>query len=99
VTYRFNTGREMPVPFFLQLRGCGVGGGPRRVSMAKWARFCICNRQEMAGSSEQGRALLGPCMTRTLARWYDPDPLGGLCPARCQIWPSFWAPWVLLLAG
>jgi hypothetical protein len=49
--------------------------------MAKWARFCICNRQEMPGSSEQGRALLGLCMTRTLARWYDPEPLGGLWPA------------------
>jgi hypothetical protein len=59
-----------------------VGGGPRHVSMAKWARFCICNRQEMPGSSEQGRKLRGLCISRSLPRWHDPDPLGGvLSPA------------------
>jgi hypothetical protein len=51
------------------------------VSMAKWARFCICNRQEMAGSSDQGRKLRGLCISRSLPRWHDPDPLGGLSPA------------------
>ena len=30
-------------------QGGGVRGGPGHVSMAKWARFCICNRQEMPG--------------------------------------------------
>jgi hypothetical protein len=51
------------------------------VSMAKWARFCISNRQEMPGSSEQGRKLQGLCIPRPLPRWDDPDPLGGLSPA------------------
>jgi hypothetical protein len=49
--------------------------------MAKWARFCIPNRQEMPGSSEQGRELRGLCIPRPLPRWHDPDPLGGLSPA------------------
>ena len=61
-------------------KGGGGGGGPGHMSVAKWARFCIPNRQEMPGSSEQGRALLGLYMTRTRARWYDPDPLAGLSP-------------------
>jgi hypothetical protein len=47
------------------------------VSMAKWARFCIPNRQEMPGSSEQDRQLRGLCIPRSLPRWHDPDPLGG----------------------
>jgi hypothetical protein len=34
------------VVLFERARGGGVGGGPGHVSMAKWARFCICNRQE-----------------------------------------------------
>jgi hypothetical protein len=51
------------------------------VSMAKWARFCIPNRQEMPGSSEQGRKLRGLYIPRSLPRWHDPDPLGGLSPA------------------
>jgi hypothetical protein len=49
--------------------------------MAKWARFCIPNRQERPGSSEQGRKLRGLCIPRSLPRWHDPDPLGGLSPA------------------
>jgi hypothetical protein len=57
------------------------GGGPGHVSMAKWARFCIPNRQEMPGSSEQGQELRGLCIPRSLPRWHDPDPLGGLSPA------------------
>jgi hypothetical protein len=57
------------------------GGGAGHVSMAKWARFCILNSQEMPGSSEQGRALLGLCIPRSLPRWHDPNPLGGLSPA------------------
>ena len=56
-------------------------GGPGHVSMAKWARFCICKRQEMSGSSEQGRKLRGLCIPRSLPRWHDPDPLAGLSPA------------------
>jgi hypothetical protein len=32
------------------------------LSMAKWARFCILNRQEMPGSSEQDRKLRGLSM-------------------------------------
>ena len=51
------------------------------MSMAKWARFCICNRQEMPGSSEQGRKLRGLCIPRSLPRWHDPEPLGVLSPA------------------
>ena len=62
--------------------GAGVGGGPDHVSMmAKWASFCISNRQEMPGSSDQGRALLGLCIPRSLPRWHDPDALGVLSPA------------------
>jgi hypothetical protein len=57
------------------------GGGPGHVSMAKWARFCIPNRQERPGSSDQGRKLRGLCIPRSLPRWHDPDPLGGLSPA------------------
>jgi hypothetical protein len=38
------------------------------VSMAKWARFCIHKRQEMPGSSEQGRKLRGLCIPRSLPR-------------------------------
>jgi hypothetical protein len=57
-----------------------VGGGPG-VSMAKWTRFCIPNRQERPGSSEQGRKLRGLCIPRSLPRWHDSDPLGGLSPA------------------
>jgi hypothetical protein len=50
--------------------------------MAKWARFCISNRQEMPGSSEQGRELRGLCIPRSLPRWHDPGPLGAvLSPA------------------
>ena len=66
------------VVLFERARG---GGGPGHVSMAKWARFCICNRQEMPGSSDQGRKLLGLCIPRSLPRWDDPDPLGVLSPA------------------
>jgi hypothetical protein len=51
------------------------------VSMAKWARFCIPNRQEMPGSSDQGGELRGLCIPQSLPRWHDPDPLGGLSPA------------------
>jgi hypothetical protein len=51
------------------------------VRMAKWARFCIRNHQEMPGSSEQGRELRGLCIPRPFPRWHDPDPLGGLSPA------------------
>jgi hypothetical protein len=52
------------------------------MAKAKWARFCIQYRQEMPASSEQDRALRGPCILRALARWYEhPDPLGGLWPA------------------
>ena len=51
------------------------------MSMAKWARFCISNRQEMPGSSEQGRKLRGLFISRSLPRWHDPDPLGVLSPA------------------
>ena len=69
------------VVLFERARG-GVGwGGPGHVSMAKWARFCISNHQEMPGSSDQGRALLGLCIPRSLPRWDDPDPLGVLSPA------------------
>jgi hypothetical protein len=35
----------------------------------------------MPGSSEQGRELRGLCIPRSLPRWHDPDPLGGLSPA------------------
>jgi hypothetical protein len=59
----------------------GGGGGADHVSMAKWARFCICNRQEMPGSSEQDRPLQGLCIPRSLLRWHELDPLGGLLPA------------------
>ena len=62
-------------------QGGGGGGGPGHVSMAKWARFCISNRQEMPGSSDQGRELRGLCIPRSLPRWHDPDPLGVLSPA------------------
>ena len=54
------------------------------MSMSKWARFCICNRQERPCSSEQGRKLRDLCIPRSLPRWYDPDPLGGLSPAHLQ---------------
>jgi hypothetical protein len=60
------------------------------VSMAKWARFCISNRQEMPGSSEHGRELRGLCIPRSLPRWHDPDPLGGLSPAYL---PGFLKAW------
>jgi hypothetical protein len=39
---------------FERERGWGVGGGPGHVSMAKWARFCICNRQEVPGIAGPG---------------------------------------------
>ena len=70
------------VVLFERARG-GVGGEDLAtlVYMAKWARFCISNRQEMPGSSEQGRELRGLCIPRSLPRWHDPDPLGGLSPA------------------
>jgi hypothetical protein len=35
----------------------------------------------MPGSSDQGRELRGLCIPRSLPRWHDPDPLGGLSPA------------------
>jgi hypothetical protein len=35
----------------------------------------------MPGSSKQGRELRGLCIPRSLPRWHDPDPLGGLSPA------------------
>ena len=62
-------------------QGGGVGGGPGHVSMAKWARFCICKRQERPGSSEQGRKLRGLCIPRSLPRWHDPEPLSVLSAA------------------
>jgi hypothetical protein len=63
-----------------------MGGGPRGETLDpfRWPRvatFHLLDRLEMPESSEQDRALLGLCMTRTLARWYDPEPLGGLWPA------------------
>jgi hypothetical protein len=62
--------------------GGGAGpAGPVGKKMAKWARFCIPNRQEMSGRSEQGRELRGLCIPRPLPRWHDPDPLWGLSPA------------------
>jgi hypothetical protein len=51
------------------------------VGMAKWARFCICNRQERPCSSEQDRERRDLCIPRSLPRWHDPDSLGGLSPA------------------
>ena len=68
------------VVLFERARGGGEGGAGH-VSMTKWARFCISNHQEMPGSSDQGRALLGLCIPRSLPRWDDPDPLGVLSPA------------------
>ncbi len=65
-------------------------GGAGHVSMAKWARFCIRNRQEMPGSSEQGRKLRGLCIPRSLPRWQDPDPLGGLSPAYLPEFLKVW---------
>ena len=69
---------EVATTSVVRIRG---GGGPGHVSMAKWARFCILNSQEMPGSSEQGRKLRGLCIPRSLPRWHDPDPLGVLSPA------------------
>ena len=60
------------------------------MSMAKWARFCISNRQEIPGSSEQGRKLRGLCIPRSLPRWQDPDPLGGLSPAYLPEFLKVW---------
>jgi hypothetical protein len=37
--------------------------------------------QEMPGSSEQDRQLRGLCIPRSLPRWHNPDPFGGLSPA------------------
>jgi hypothetical protein len=49
--------------------------------MAKWARFCLPNHQELPGSSKKDRQLQDLCIPRSLPRWHDPDPLGGLSPA------------------
>jgi hypothetical protein len=38
------------------------------VSMAKWARFCIRNRQEMSGSSEQATCSCEVCAFHGLSR-------------------------------
>jgi hypothetical protein len=63
------------------------GGGGGHVSMAKWARFCIPNRQvarrcQVARSKAGSCEVHGPCVIpRSLPRWRDPDPLGGLSPA------------------
>jgi hypothetical protein len=65
-----------------QLSCCLSGkGGGGHVSTAKWARFCIHNRQERPGSSEQDRQLRDLCIPLPLPRWHDTDPLGGLSPA------------------
>jgi hypothetical protein len=49
-------------------------------SSALATSFRLLDRLEMPASSEKDRAFLGLCNLRPLARWYDPEPLGGLWP-------------------
>ena len=73
--------------FTMQSRGkfvVGLGWGGRGgncffcASSAPATTFRLLGRLEIPASSEQDRMLRGLCKPRPLARWYDPEPLGGL---------------------